>query len=94
MTDGTDPAARAGRVADAVRAVPGVADLHGGLFGEAATYLPGGRIPGIRLTDEVAEVHVVLRLGSPVREVAAAVRDAVAPLVDTPVEVTVEDVAS
>ncbi len=84
----------ADRVAQAVESTPGVAGLHGGRFGEVATYLPGRRIAGIRLGDTAAQVHVVIDYGTKVPDVAAAVRDAVAPLVDTPVDVTVEDVAA
>lgn len=80
-------------VAAAARAVRGVADLHTGAFGEVATYLPGRRVTGIRLADEVTEVHVVLTWGAPVLETAERVRAAVAGLVDTPVDITVEDVA-
>lgn len=83
----------AARVAQAVERTPGVVALHGGRFGEVATYRPGGRIAGVRL-GETAQVHVVVEYGTRVPDVAAAVRDAVAPLVDTPVDVTVEDVAA
>ncbi|CAN5338141.1 hypothetical protein BH11ACT6_BH11ACT6_00130 [soil metagenome] len=79
-------------IASAVTAVAGVADLHGGMFGEAATYLPGRRVPGIRLNDEDTEIHVSLLFGYHVRDTAEAVRDAVAQLVAGPVHVTVEDV--
>lgn len=79
-------------IAAAVTAVDGVAELHGGMFGEAATYLPGRRVPGIRLGDDGTEVHVSLLFGAPVRPTAEAVRDAVAPLVEGPVHVIVEDV--
>ncbi len=79
-------------IAAAVTAVDGVADLHGGMFGEAATYLPGRRVPGIRLGDDGTEIHVSLQFGAPLRATAEAVRDAVAPLVSGPVHVTVEDV--
>ncbi len=79
-------------VAAAVRAVPGVAALHTGSFGEVATYLPGRRVPGIRLLEDRTEVHVVLAWGVPVLATADAVRAAVAPLVDASVDVTVEDV--
>ena len=79
-------------IAAAVTAVDGVADLHGGMFGEAATYLPGRRVPGIRLAEDGTEVHVSLLFGYPLRSTAEAVRDAVAPLVTGPVHVTVEDV--
>ncbi|MGL5861474.1 MAG: hypothetical protein ACRCY9_09490, partial [Phycicoccus sp.] len=53
----------ADRVAEAVLAVPGVAGLHGGTFGEVATYLPGRRVIGIRLNDVAAEVHVTVVYG-------------------------------
>jgi uncharacterized alkaline shock family protein YloU len=79
-------------IAAAAGAVDGVADLHGGMFGEAATYLPGRRVAGIRHDEHGTEVHVVLLFGYPVRHTAEAVRDAVAPLVTGPVHVTVEDV--
>jgi uncharacterized alkaline shock family protein YloU len=79
-------------VVAAVRAVPGVARLDGGPHGEIAAYLPGRRVPGVRLRGDRAEVHVVLRWGVPVLAVADAVRDAVRMLTGTPVDVTVEDV--
>ncbi|MEW1959753.1 hypothetical protein [Kineococcus sp. NPDC059986] len=70
-----------------VRAVPGVSDLHPGALGEIGTYLPGRRVAGIRLRDEVfgsdgsvrypVEVHVVLAAGAPIRETAQAVHAAV-----------------
>ena len=43
-------------LAAAVRAVPGVAALHPGMFGEVGTYLPGRRVPGIRTVGDVTEV--------------------------------------
>lgn len=82
----------ADRVAAAVRAVPGVADLQTGTFGEVATYLPGRRVAGIRVLDDVAEVHVVLTWGAPVLATADRVRAAVSRLVTTPVDVSIEDV--
>lgn len=80
------------RAAEAALAVPGVADLHAGSFGEVGTYLPGRRVTGIRIRDDLTEVHVVAAMGSPLRELADAVRSAVAPIVGTPVQVVVEDV--
>ncbi|MEW9267150.1 hypothetical protein AB1207_20555 [Kineococcus endophyticus] len=79
-------------LADVVRAVPGVSDLHPGALGEIGTYLPGRRVAGIRLRDEAlsgaagsaepnrypVEVHVVLQAGAPIRETAHAVHAAVA----------------
>jgi hypothetical protein len=82
----------ADRVAAVVRAVPGVVGLHGGVFGEVATYLPGRRVSGIRITAERAEVHLTLAWGEPVRPTAELVRDLVAELTGVPVFVTVEDV--
>ncbi len=79
-------------IAAAATAIDGVAELHGGIFGEAATYLPGRRVAGVRLDDDATEVHVSILFGFPVRRVAEAVRDAVAPLVTGPVHVVVEDV--
>lgn len=81
-------------IAGAVLAVDGVADLYGGLFGEVGTYLPGRRIPGIRVDDAGnAEVHVVLQWGVPVPAAAEAVRRAVSLLVPGTVHVVVDDVA-
>lgn len=79
-------------IAEAVTATDGVADMHGGIFGEAATYLPGRRVAGVRQAGDVTEIHVSVLFGFPVRRVAEAVRDAVAPLVDGSVHVVVEDV--
>lgn len=81
-------------VAAAVRAVPGVASLHGGMFGEVATYLVGRRVPGIRQSEDGTEVHVSLLLGAPVRSTADQIRRVVAPLVNGPVHIVVEDVVT
>lgn len=82
-------------VAAAVLAVEGVAGLHAGMFGEVGTYLPGRRVPGVRIADDVTEVHVTLFFGAPVRETAARIRSAVAPLVASGrVDVMVEDVVA
>jgi hypothetical protein len=82
-------------IAAAVTAVPGVAALHAGMFGEVATYLPGHRVPGIRTdANGITEVHVTLFYGVPVRDGAARVRDAAAAIVGGVVDVTVEDVVA
>ncbi len=83
----------ADRVAAAVLTVRGVTGLHGGMFGETATYLPGRRVPGVRLTENVTDIHLTLTYGAPVFATAQQVRTAVAALVPGPVNVTVEDVA-
>ncbi|MDO9380761.1 MAG: hypothetical protein Q7T56_18110 [Nocardioidaceae bacterium] len=85
---------RADVVADAVRSVPGVADLHAGSFGEVATYLPGRRVEGVRLSGDDADVHVVVTWDASVGDTADAVRRAAARHVTGRVDVTVEDVAA
>jgi len=82
----------ADRVAAAVLTVCGVTGLHGGVFGETATYLPGRRVPGVRLTEDATDIHLSLAYGAPVFATAQQVRTAVAALVPGPVNVTVEDV--
>ncbi|MBB2988378.1 Asp23/Gls24 family envelope stress response protein [Terracoccus luteus] len=82
----------ADRVAEAVRAVPGVADLHGGVFGEVATYLPGRNVAGVRITDERVDVHVSVVYEADVRATAEQVADRVESIVGREVHVTVDDV--
>ncbi|MGL4743310.1 MAG: hypothetical protein ACRCXL_02835 [Dermatophilaceae bacterium] len=93
----TRPAAAqvpAERVAAAVHAVPGVAGLHGGGFGEVATYLPGRRVVGVRTRDDGTEVHVTLVYGTAVLDAAERIRAAVAEVAPGPVTVSIEDIAS
>jgi hypothetical protein len=72
---------------------PSVARLATGLLPEVATYLPGRRIPGVRVADGRIEVHVVARWNVPVPELAAEVRRALRPLAgDMAVDVHVDDV--
>ncbi|MDQ1178706.1 MULTISPECIES: hypothetical protein [unclassified Rhodococcus (in: high G+C Gram-positive bacteria)] len=85
---------RADLVADAVVAVDGVASLHGGMFGEIGTYLPGRRVAGVAIRDDGTEIHIAVTPDAVVRETADAVRRAVRAVVDAPVHVVVEDVAS
>jgi len=91
-SSGPEPQEDADRIRAVALAVPGVAGLHGGSPAEAATYLPGRRVAGVRVTgDGTAEVHVVLTLDVPVLATAARVRDAVAAVVGGRVDVVVED---
>lgn len=82
----------ADQVVAAVSAVPGVVRMHAGMFGEVATYLPGRRVEGVQLREDVANVHVVLRWGVAIPDTVDAIRASVTLVVDTPVDVTVEDV--
>lgn len=87
----TDPA---DSIAEAVLAVPGVAALHPGMFGEVGTYLPGRRVTGVRITNDGVDVHVTVHEGVDVRATAAAVRDAAALVAPgSTVNITVEDIA-
>ncbi|MGI8870953.1 MAG: hypothetical protein ACR2F6_19450 [Mycobacteriales bacterium] len=86
----------ADRVAAAARAVPGVHDLHAGMFGEAATYLPGRRVTGVAVGENRVAVHIVADLdrseGNDLTALAEAVRRAVVPLADgAAVDVIIED---
>ncbi|GAA1881670.1 hypothetical protein [Lapillicoccus jejuensis] len=82
----------ADRLADLTRAVPGVADLHGGVFGEVATYLPGRKVAGVRVEDDHVEIHVSVLYDEPVRATAEAVAARLEPVAGRPVHVTVDDV--
>lgn len=84
--------AEAEDVAATVRSCPAVVDLAGGDFGEVATYLPGKRITGVRVTDDRIEVHLVGRYGVPIRALAAEVRTALTPLAHgRAIDIRVED---
>lgn len=81
-------------VAAAAGSVPGVTGLGGGPAGAVATHLPGRRVPGVRIEDDVVAVHVTTTLDEPLMRIAAEVRSAVAPLVSgRRVDVVIEDVA-
>jgi len=65
--------------AEVVRAVLSclsVAAMHGGLAGEAASYLPGERVTGVRVLPGSVEVHVVARWSVPAAELAEQIRGA------------------
>ncbi|MFC4071786.1 hypothetical protein [Actinoplanes subglobosus] len=81
-------------VAVLVRGVPGVQRLHGGLFGEVATYLPGRRVSGIRIAADRVEVHVVLDANVPIRMTAERIHALVHAATRLPVHVVVEDIAA
>ncbi len=83
---------QADRIAVAVLAVPGVAGLHAGMFGEVATYLPGRQVAGVRIEDDHVEIHVSVFWNEPVRATAEQVSARVEEVVGRPVNVTVDDV--
>ena len=88
-----EPGQLADRVAAAARSVPGVHDLHGGVLGEVATYLPGRRVTGVRLLDGVTQVHLVLQWDAPMSATIDEVRTRVSQVVPGTVHLAVEDVA-
>jgi hypothetical protein len=82
------------RIAAAVGQAPGVAGLSGGRLGGVGTYLPGRRVTGVVIRDGELEVHVIGRYGTPVPEIASAVRRAAEPFAgDRTVHVIIEDLA-
>lgn len=88
-----DPVGRtAADIALLVAGVPGVSRLHGGLFGEVATYLPGRRVSGVSLRDDRVEIHVVLDAAVPIRMTTQRIHAVVMSVVDVPVSVVVEDI--
>lgn len=81
-------------IAAGVLAVPGVAGLHPGSYGEVASYLPGHRVTGVRRQGRTVEVHVVLRWGAPLQATAAAIRRSVTALGASAVDVVVQDLVT
>ncbi|RSZ64487.1 hypothetical protein EAH68_04695 [Corynebacterium hylobatis] len=83
----------ADRVAAGIRAIPGVAGLHAGRFGEVALLYPRHRVRGLRVTPTVLEVHLVVDLAAPrpLPEISAQVRAVVADFLETEVDVFFAD---
>jgi len=84
------------RIAAVVTAHPAVLRLHGGVFGDVVTYLPGRRLTGVRVGqgDEPVELGVVLVLDRPIPEVVRALRNEVSRMCGgAAVDITVGDVA-
>ena len=84
----------ADEIAALALAVPDVIRLHAGRFGEVATYLPGRRVTGVKIGDDLIEVHVVVAGQVPVQRTAQSIHEALATVVATPVHVFIEDVAA
>ena len=89
IVDGVDVDA----VHGTVLACPHVADLGSGLLGAAATYLPGRRLEGVRITDDAIELEVRMTWGPSAADVAAEIRAAVVPLAEgRRVDVAITDI--
>ena len=80
-------------IARSVERCPGVASLSSGPVGLAVSYLPGKRVEGVRVTDELVEVHVIARWEMTVQFVDREVRDAVTGIIGgRRLDVVIEDV--
>jgi hypothetical protein len=80
-------------VVAAVRACPGVSDLHGGRYGEVTTYLPGRAVRGVVVGGGRVRVQVRAAWGAEVPTLAAAITAALAPLTgNRPVDVAIADI--
>jgi hypothetical protein len=85
-------------VADAARAVPGVARLYHRSAVEISTQYAGGKVYGVRLLPGLAEIHIVADRGD-LRELADDVAAAVGAVLSAAgdprrVDVVIEDVTT
>jgi len=81
-------------IAAAVRRCGTVSDLSTGAIGEVATYLPGRRVAGVRITEDGIDVHVVGRFGPTMEAIGDEVRAAAsAAAPGRPVSVYIDDLA-
>lgn len=80
------------RVADIALAIPGVAGLSSGPFGDLKTYLPGRRLDGIRQRQGHTEIGIVLEWGASATSTARLLRARVEGAVGGVVDITVADV--
>ena len=83
----------AATISDAVAAVPGVAALSAGEFGQVGTFSATRSIPGVRIDEVQVQVHIVARYGIPLPSTAAGIGSAVAPLLaGRSLQVAVQDI--
>ena len=81
-------------IAAAVTSCPGVAGLTQIPGIPVATHLPGRSVPGVAVRAGEVEICVAARYGPPMPQIAAQIRQAVAPLVpDRVVDVVIADIA-
>ena len=83
-------------LAATIRAHPGVARLHPGPLGTASTFTADGRVWGIRIGPDTIDIHVIVRPGFAIIQLARALAEAVTAQIGTPeyagtVRVHVED---
>jgi hypothetical protein len=79
--------------AAAVLGCAGVAGLDGGRFGEATSYLPGRKVPGVVVSGGRVRVQVRSRWAAPAPDLAAQITEVLAPLTGRrPVDVMIADI--
>jgi hypothetical protein len=77
----------------AVSSCPGVARVGSGSLAALTTYLPGRRIPGIRINPDTVELEVVAEWDSNAGDISRSVQAVVADLVDArSVDITIADI--
>ena len=77
----------------AVTTCPGVASLGSGTASSLTTYLPGRRLPGIRINPDSVELEIVASWGLSAAEIVRQIRHALTPVVDgRRVDVTIADI--
>jgi hypothetical protein len=80
-------------VSRVVQACAGVAALFGGRFGEVASYLPGRRVPGVRVDRDAVHIQVKARWGATAHDLLSQISSVAAPLVGhRRVEIVVADI--
>ena len=90
-----EPGALADQIVSAVTRCPDVARLTEMPGIPVATYLPGRTVSGVAVRTGEVEICVVARYGLPLPQIAAQVRQAVAPLVPgRVVDVVIADITS
>ncbi len=81
-------------IADAVTACPSVVALSPGPTGTVATYRPGERIVGVRVTETRVTIHVVGRWDTPIPTLVDEIHEGVRLLVDgREIDIVVEDLS-
>jgi hypothetical protein len=89
LVDGVDIDA----VHAAVSSCPGVARVGSGSVAALTTYLPGRRIPGIRINPGTVEIEVIAEWDSSAANIGRSIRSVVAGLVGARrVDITITDV--
>lgn len=82
------------RVVNAVTAVDGVAGIHAGGPGSAATYLPGRTVSGVRLDQDSGQINVIVefRGDADLIDIADRARQAASDAAGFPIHVVVSDI--